>query len=318
MKKGFIRHITVSAAGALFVLAVGCREVSPPRPSGSADLSTLKPRLEFRGRILFQSDLNGNNDIYLMTRDGLRNLTNDPASDEFPKWSPDGRRIAFSSNRSGRYQIYVMNGDGTNLVQVTHSENDAIEQTWFPDGKKIAFTESWKRTFGRSYVVYSLDLASGLTGRLLPGFVESNALPEFSPDARRFGFTGKRLGGWDVFVADLATGDTRPLTEGGKACRPHFSPDGAKIAYVSSSADGKGDIWLMNPDGSGKERLTERPETWDYFPGWSPDGLFIVFSSGTKHYPDQGQWSLAIVEVATKKVSLLFSSGARDAFPDWN
>jgi Tol biopolymer transport system component len=318
MRKWLICRIAVLAAGVLCISAMGCREASPQRPSAPVDLSALKPKFEFRGRILFQSDLNGNNDIYLMTRDGLRNLTNDPASDEFPKWSPDGRRIAFSSNRSGRYQICVMNADGTNLVQVTHSENDAIEQTWFPDGKKIAFTESWSRTFGRSYVMYSLDLASGRTEKLLPRFVESNALPEFSPDGRRLGFTGKRLAGWDVFVADLTTGDARPLTEGGGACRPHFSPDGTKIAYVSASADGKGDIWLMNLDGKEKKLLTERPETWDYFPGWSPDGHFIVFSSGTKHYPDQGLWSLAIVEVATKKVSPLFSSGARDVFPDWH
>lgn len=318
MKAGFLRLIAVLGAASLLVPAWDCRKASPPRPAAAGDISVLKPKFEFRGRILFQSDLNGNNEIYLMTRDGLRNLTNDPASDEFPKWSPDGRRIAFSSNRTGRYQIYVMNADGTDPIQVTHSENDAIEQAWFPDGKKIAFTESWKRTFGRSYALSSLDLASGRTEKLLPGFVESNALPEFSPDASRLGFTGKRLAGWDVFVADLTTGDVRPLTEGGRACRPHFSPDGAKIAYVSASADGKGDIWLMNPDGSGKEALTGRPETWDYFPGWSPDGLFIVFSSGTEHYPYQGQWSLAVVEVATKKASPLFSSGARDVFPDWN
>jgi Tol biopolymer transport system component len=299
------------------VAVCGCQKEPPPKPIPPAEVAALRPQFEFRGRILFQSDLSGNNEVYLLTKDGVRNLTNDPASDEFPKWSPDGRRIAFSSNRSGRYQIYIMNEDGTNMVQATHSENDAIEQAWFPDGTKIAFTESWERTFGRSYVMYSLDLASGRTDKLLPKFVESNALPEFSPDARLLGFTGKRLAGWDVFVADLTTGESRPLTEGGAACRPHFSPDGTKIAYVSAAGDGKGDIWLMNPDGGGKERLTERPETWDYFPGWSPDGKYIVFCSGTEHYPTEGVWSLNLIKVGTKRIIPLFSSGARDVFPDW-
>jgi Tol biopolymer transport system component len=310
--------ILILAAAAAFGFAAACAQPAPPpRPPAPADLTAFKPKFEFRGRILFQSDLGGNNDIYLLTRDGLRRLTDDPASDEFPKWSPDGRRIAFSSNRTGRYQIYIMNEDGTGLLQATHSGNDAIEHAWFPDGNRIAYTESWERTFGRSYVMMSLDLGSGRSERLLPKFVESNALPEFSPDGRRLAFTGKRMVGWDAFVADLSTGESAPLTEGGGACRPHFSPDGSRIAYVSAAADGKGDIWLMNPDGSAKERLTERPETWDYFPGWSPDGKYVVFSSGTEHYPTEGIWSLNLVKVGTKRVIPLFASGARDVFPDW-
>jgi Tol biopolymer transport system component len=74
---------------------------------------------------------------------------------------------------------------------------------------------------------------------------------------------------------------------------------------------------LMNPDGGGKERLTERPETWDYFPGWSPDGKYIVFCSGSEHYPTEGVWTLNLIKVGTKRIIPLFSSGARDVFPDW-
>ena len=123
--------------------------------------------------------------------------------------------------------------------------------------------------------------------------------------------------GWDAFVADLTTRKIIPLTEGGKACRPRFAPDGTKVVYVSSDADGKGDIWLANPDGTAQERLTGLPETFDYFPAWSPDGKYAVFASGTKHYPHQGTWSLALVKIGTKRVIPLFKSGARDVFPDW-
>jgi len=283
----------------------------------STDLSGYRPQFEFRGRIVFQSDLDGDNDIYLLKASGLQRLTDDPASDEFPRWSPEGRTIAFTSNRSGRYQIYVMDADGSNVRQVTKGEHDAIEEGWYPDGKRLAYTEQRKKMIGRSYALWTVDLASGATTRLLPDFDGSSALPDFSPAAPLLAFTGKRTMGWDAFRADISTGGIIPLTEGGKACRPRFSPDGAQIAYVSSTADGKGDIWLMNSDGGAKERLTERPETFDYFPAWSLDGKWIVFASGTKHYPTEGVWELAVVKPGSKLVVPLFRSGARDVFPDW-
>jgi Tol biopolymer transport system component len=318
---------SVLGPAAIFALLIvyagrGREGVPAAKPEGSAgprsvELSAYRAKFEFRGRIVFQSDLDGDNDIYLLTGGGLRRLTDDPGSDEFPRWSPDGLSIAFSSNRSGLYQIYLMDADGTNLRQVTRGATDAIEEGWYPDGKRLAYTEQRKRTLGRSYALRSLDLATGETRPLLPDFDGSTALPDFSPAGPFLAFTGKRTTGWDAFRADLATGEIRPLTEGGKACRPRFSPDGAKIAFVSSSADGKGDVWLMNPDGGEKERLTDRPETFDYFPGWSPDGKWIVFASGTKHYPTEGVWELALVKPGTKLVVPLFRSGARDVFPDW-
>ncbi len=310
-------------ATALFLSAVllACargERSAPAAPAPAADLSSYKPMNEFRGRIVFQSDLDGDNDIYLLTREGLTRLTDDPASDEFPRWSPDGRRIAFSSNRSGRYQIHVMDADGSRVVQATRSEADAIEESWFPDGRRIAYTEQKKKALGRSYTLWSVALDGGRTERVLPEFDGSNALPDISPAAPLLGFTGKRLRGWDVYVADLQTRAWLALTKGGRACRPRFSPDGSRIAYVSSDADRKGDIWLMRPDGSGKRRLTAMPETWDYFPAWSPDGKHLVFSSGTEHYPTQGRWSLSMVKADTGTVAPLFASGARDVFPDWH
>lgn len=313
-----MKTLGTAIAAALLVAAACGRNGAADRPEAqTVDLSTLKPQFEFRGRIVFQSDLDGDNEIYLLTREGVRRLTDNTWSDEFPRWSPDGRRIAFTANGTGRYQIFVMNDDGSGLKQVTRSEHNAIEEGWFPDGRRLAFTEERKKTIGRSYKMFSVDLETGRTDPLLPEFDNSNALPDFSPDARFLAFTGKRTMGWDAFVADLTTRKVIALTEGGKACRPRFSPEGEKIVYVSSDADGKGDIWLANPDGSGKERLTELPETYDYYPAWSPDGKYAVFASGTKHYPHQGTWSLALVKIGTKRVIPLFKSGARDVFPDW-
>lgn len=313
-------RVLIGLAVPVIVLGLACgrQSASHEKRPGNVDTASLRATSEFRGEIAFQSDMDGNNKIYILTSDRLRKITDTTWSNEFPKWSPDGKRIAFSANPSGRFQIYTMNADGSDVRQVTRSENNGIELAWFPDGKCIAFTEQRRRGLGKSYALWSIDLETKKLERLVPEFSGSSALPEFSPAAPLLAFTGKKLLGWDAFIYSFESKTVTQVTRGGKACRPHFSPDGRKIAFVSSQADGKGDIWVMNADGSGQERLTDLPETFDYYPSWSPDGKTIVFASGTRHYPYQGQWSLCLVDVASKKIKALFSSGSRDVFPDWH
>jgi Tol biopolymer transport system component len=299
------------------LLLVSCTEKQDNPGHQALDLSTLKPRLPFKGKILFQSDMDGDREIYLLTSRGLTQLTDNDWDDEYPKWSPDRKKIAYSANPRGNYDIFVMDADGSNITTVTASDKNEVEHAWFPDGKKMAFTISERKGIRRRFSLWMIDLQTKKISRILSEFKGSSALPNFSPSSSLVGFTGKRTIGWDVFVYDRKTKVVSALTEGGKACRPHFSRDGRKIAYVSGKADGNGDIWLMNPDGSDKIRLTERDETADYFPSWSEDQEFIAFSSSLEHRIDRGKWSLFLVNVKTKKVVPLFDSPGRDVFPDW-
>ncbi|MCP2605058.1 DPP IV N-terminal domain-containing protein [Candidatus Aminicenantes bacterium AH-873-B07] len=281
------------------------------------NLNSFKPLVPFKGKIVFQSDMDGDNEIYLLTKNGLRKLTNNTWSDEYPKWSPDGKKIAFTANPGGSYEIFVMNEDGSNIVQLTTTKYDAIEHTWFPNGKKIAYTIERRRGIFRSYKLWMVDIKTKKTKRLLSDFQGSSALPNFSPSGHLMGFTGKKRIGWDVAVYNFRTGKVLFLTEGGKACRPTFSRDGKKIAYVSSVSDGKGDIWIMNPDGTGKVRLTRRDKTYDYFPSWSPDNRLIVFSSSPRNHKKRGNWALYLVNIRTGKVVPFLDTPGRDLFPDW-
>src|SRR5262249_36239587 len=82
-------------------------------------------------------------DLLLIRSDGReqRQLTNDPARDRAPHWSPDGRRILFYSNRSGKYEAWTIRPDGSGLTQVTHLPAHSVYYpTWSPDGRSIAFT----------------------------------------------------------------------------------------------------------------------------------------------------------------------------------
>jgi len=281
-------------------------------------LRSGESEIPFEGRIIFQSDMDGDSEIYLLTEKSLLKITDNGWKDEYPRWSPDGRRIAFSSNRTGNFDIYVMNVDGTGVRQVTSGQRDEGELAWFSDGRRIAYTEETRRPLGRSYSLWSVDLESEQKSRILPDFPGSNALPAFSPLGSLMAFTGKKTMGWDVFVYNPGPNETKNLTGNGKTCRPSFSPDGFRLAYVSHESDGKGDIWQMGLDGSGRSRLTVRDDTSDYFPCWSPDGRFVLFcSNATSMYADQGDWDLYLVDVQTGDVRLLFKSPGRDVFPDW-
>ena len=293
------------------------REEKGSNTNKTREIRTLKAQIPFKGRIIFQSSMDGDNEIYLLTPKGLKKITDNSWEDEYPKWSPDGERIAFTANPKGNYDIFVMDKDGSNISQLTSLKSDEIEHAWFPDGKKIAFTIKVRKGFRRNFTLWMMDLESKKTKKIIPGFRGSNALPNFSPVAPLMGFTGKRTFGWDVFMYDMQNKEIKSLTQGGKACRSHFSKDGRTLAYVSAKADDKADIWLMNPDGSEKRRITERDETYDYFPSWSPDGKYIVFSSSAQGSQRKGNWSLYIVEVNSKRIFSLFDSPGRDLFPDW-
>jgi Tol biopolymer transport system component len=278
------------------------------------DLDSLRPASSFSGRIAFQSDLDGDNEIYVLTNQGLEKLTDNSWDDIYPRWSPDGKRLAYSANRDGNYDIFIMEANGHNPVRITDSPQNEQFPAWFADGRTLLYSEE----AGRQSHLWIIDLATKEKKRAIPNFSRTNFLADCSPRAPLIAFTGKKLIGWDVFLFDRERQSYRDLVQGGNSCRPRFSPDGQTIAYVSGQADGKGDIWTMAWDGSGQQRVTERDETYDYFPSWSPDGKRIVFCSNAKSgYADQGDWALFVVDVREKTVVPLFDSPGRDVFPDW-
>lgn len=277
----------------------------------------LQPKCPIEGRIVFQSNFDGDNEIYLISETKIKKLTDNSWDDEYPMWSPDGNKIAFMANPKGNYDIFIMNPDGSEITSITSFSSDEKTHSWFPDGKSIAFTREIKKFLGRELGLFRVDVDTKNTKRIIPRYAKNHAIPHVSPMAPLVTFTGKRMFGWDVAVYDLRKNEVKFLDEGGKSCRSRFSKDGKKLVYVSTKADKKGEIWVMNPDGGGKTRLTERPETYDYFPCWSPDSKYIAFNSSYQG-DHNGDWKLCILEIKSRKIFLLFDSQGNDVFPDWH
>ncbi|MBI2650263.1 PD40 domain-containing protein, partial [Candidatus Woesearchaeota archaeon] len=96
------------------------------------------------GKIAFVTNRDGNDEIYIMNSDGTgaTRLTDNPASDNDPNWSPDGTKIGFRSERGGGSGIYVMNADGSNVNRLSPVPGFDSQPTWSPDGTKIAFSST--------------------------------------------------------------------------------------------------------------------------------------------------------------------------------
>ncbi len=277
----------------------------------------LKPEFPIEGQIVFQSNFDGDNEIYLLSGMKITKLTDNSWDDEYPLWSPDGEKIAFMANPGGNYDIFIMNSDGSEIMPLTSFSSDEKTLAWFPDGKSIVYTREIKKFLRKELSLFRIDIHSKKTKRLIPGYNKGHAIPHVSPSEPLVTFTAKRTFGWEVAVYDMNRGKVSYLAEGGKSCRARFSRDGKKLVYVSNKEDKKGEIFIMDPDGSQKTRLTERHETYDYFPCWSPDGQYIAFNSS--HQGDHnGDWKLLILEVQSRKIRLLFDSPGNDAFPDWH
>lgn len=262
-------------------------------------------------QIAFTSDRDGNWEVYVMTADGSAQtrLTNNVISDYAPvTWSPDGSRIAVSDGG-----VYVMNADGS---APTRLADQAVSPAWSPDGQKIAFAS------GRdgNIEIYVMN-ADGSTPTRLTNNTLFDDVPAWSPDGQRIAFASNvELGvpynpgdNREIFVMNAdGSGLTRLTDNVEYDDLPDWSPDGAKIAFVSGR-DGVHTFYVMNADGSTQTRLTNDALAQGYSPDWSPDGRKIAFTC----YPNPPRAAPCVMNADGTGATVITDNPWHDVAPRW-
>ena len=265
-------------------------------------------------------------EIYLMTPDGdqIRRLTEQPKADAEPAWSPDGKRITFVSYRDLkqipergviRGEIYVMNADGTNPINLTRSIDRAEGvSTWSPDGKQIAFTSA--ELFDGHTLVDSDIFVMDVDGGDPINITNHDALdqtPDWSPDGNWIAFSSLRDGNWEIYVMDADGANPINITNHpAKDGRPDWSPDGNRIAFTSDR-DGNLEIYAMNADGTNPINLTNHSAE-DNHASWSPDGTRIAFDSNR----DDPFGEIYVMNAdGTNSINLTQDPDNFDLYPSW-
>lgn len=195
-----------------------------------------------------QSGTQGNLDIAVANRDGseLKTHVGDIpeghlSHQDWPAWSPDGKRFAFSSTHQQNQEIYIANADGSNVTRITQSPGHDGHPCWTADGQRLVFaTDRWGGLEIASVAVEGGEVARLTSSTGLDDF------PAISPDGRSIAWVSNRDGNFEIYTADIDGSNPRNLTEWpGRDTHPTWTPDGQAITFVSDR-DGGSDLYTID------------------------------------------------------------------------
>jgi TolB protein len=229
----------------------------------------------FTTKILFVSNRNGNDELYMMDYDGYNQtrLTFNKTRDYMPAWSADGKTIAYTAYSEGKAALYLFNPFEGTRTMVT-DQGTSFGPDFSYDGKRMTFCSTEDESNSEIYVADS-------SGKNIKRLTFNNAIdtaPSWSPNNREIAFTSDRLGSPQIYIMDAEGTNVRRRSFGGNYHDgPAWAPTGDRIVYVSRVA-AVFDLYVLNLRTDRIIKLTEgysRNES----PSWSPDGRHIIFSS---------------------------------------
>ena len=192
-------------------------------------------------------------------------------------------QIAFTSERSGNPQVWVMNADGTSPQKTTSLPGGACQPAWSPDGLKLVFVSPCSGPKDKYSGSGLFTINANGTGLLpLPSVPGGDFDPSWSPDGSQIAFTSIRSGFFNLYLITLADKTITQITSHTNIIErsPAWSPDGTWLAFENTQFN-QNQIWIMQKGRWSQAKPYTSQDTSDINPSWSPDGKSLIFSQGT-------------------------------------
>ncbi len=230
----------------------------------------------------------------------------DQATNVQAVWSPDRTRIAFSTNRDGQFELYLMDADGRGQLRLTQDPGADGEPAWLPDGSGLVFSSNRS---GTNQIYRMAPDGSGVTA-LTSG--PTAYAPAVSPDGRRLAFVSAREGTVDLYVMPLEGGPAEQVTRGSeRESSPRFLPNG-HLVWVSAKATGGSEILRWAGPGSAPAPVLTS-ETPISSLGVSRDGRAIAYVTGQSADPrGRSRFTLYLKDLDSAAPATVVPTGAEE------
>jgi Tol biopolymer transport system component/GH35 family endo-1,4-beta-xylanase len=258
-------------------------------------------------RLAFASDRAGNGDIFIVNQWGQQtNLTQSPTGDWNPRWSPNGRLLAFTSHRANQADIWLIAADGSRPINLTNHPAWDYSPAWSPDGVRLVFVSERDGDAELFIQATNSPTATQLTFN-----THQDKLPSWSPQGDKIAFAAVANGIEQTYLLDLNNQNTiTPLLDTGlNSTDPVWSPTGEQIAFIGWQDSNAINIYTFDLTTRHlQKRYTDT--LWIGSLSWSPDGSWLFFTGRQDRNHD-----LMALNMSTQKVFKLTTHPAWDDFP---
>jgi len=263
-----------------------------------------------RSQIAFVSEAEGFKEVFVadVLGENIRQITRHKDLTVSPKFSPDGRQLAYTSYHPGNPNLYVTNLEaGKTTKAISRRPGLNLAPAWSPDGKTMVITLSKDGNPD----LYLMNTRGDVLDRLTKN-AGINVSPSWSPDGKQIAFVSDRSGRPHVYIMDLQTRGVRRITfQGNDNTEPSWSPKGDWIAY-SGLYENRYQIFIIRPEGGQPVQLTWYRDDHES-PSWSPDGRQIVFTR--RHNNDH---DISAVFKNGTGFRILFKLDGNQEYPEWS